>query len=144
MALDKRQLAHSASTFNGGFHSGYCFVASANSRSTVYGSFAFTMPLATRTPWVSSFKATDTSSPRLMPAPQRITASELTLRTRRIVFVTTSGWAFETAMPVPMSSGGSIEIMSGLRYATAALIGGLLVHTHDTRFFSLVSLITAS
>ena len=62
IALDRRHEAHSASTFK--IQSlVQAFVASANSRNTIYGSFALTTPLATSTPCVSSFNATDTSSP---------------------------------------------------------------------------------
>src|SRR5712692_3487008 len=44
----------------------------------------------------------------------------LTFLIRAIVLVISSGWAFDTATPVPMSSGGSMAIMSGSSAATAA------------------------
>ena len=143
MPLASKQLAHSASTFKCDSQL-YYFAESANSRIIVYGFLALTMALATSTPWAPSFNAILTSSPWLMPAPQRIAASELTLRTSLIVLVITSGCALETATPVPMSSGGSMLMMSGLRYAADALVAGLFVHKQDMMFCWVQSLMTAS
>ena len=52
-------------------------IASANSIITLKGSFAFTIPLATKTPIVPSFNAAVTSSPLVIPAPQSKIASGL-------------------------------------------------------------------
>ena len=52
------------------------------------------------------------------------------------MLVTTSGLALETAMPVPINSGGSNETMSGCIAATAALALGLLAHTQEIKPFS--------
>ena len=54
-------------------------------------------------------------------------------RIRLIASVISSGLAFETATPVPMRSGGSTAIMSGLNAATAALTPGVSVQTKVER-----------
>ena len=117
---------------------------SANSSSTLYGSFAFTTPLATSTPSVPSFKAAATSLPVVMPAPQRTITLGLTCFMSFMVFVTTSGLALDTGMPVPINSGGSMAVMLGLSAAVAALTKGLLAQTIETRFSSRALLIVAS
>ena len=58
--------------------------------------------------------------------------------------VTTSGFALETGMPVPISSGGSIEVMSGFNVATAALVAGLFAQTHEIKPFSRAKATVAS
>ncbi len=58
--------------------------------------------------------------------------------------VTTSGLAFDTEIPVPISSGGSIASMSGFKAAAEALTEGLFVQTTETSPISLALAIAAS
>src|SRR2546428_8450243 len=53
----------------------------------------------------------------------------LTDRIRLIALVIVTGQAFEPPTPVPISTGGSIAIMSGFSDATAALTPGVSVQT---------------
>ena len=61
-----------------------------------------------RTPTVPSSMALATSSGPEMPAPQMTGTSRPSDLISLIYSVTTSGFALETEMPVPISSGGSI------------------------------------
>ncbi len=69
---------------------------------------------------------------------------EFTFSTSSTVSVTISGLAFDTGIPVPISSGGSIAIKLGFNAAAEALTLALLVHTTETRLSSFALLIVAS
>jgi hypothetical protein len=112
----------------------------------MYGSFDLTIPLASSTPFVPSFRAAATSSPLVIPAPHRMVTFGFISLTRFIVFVTISGFAFETSMPVPISSGGSTANIFGFKVATAALTSGLFAHAHviSSTFLALLIIVAIS
>ncbi len=79
-----------------------------------------------------------------MPAPHRMVMSGLILWTKLTVSEMTSGLALETLIPEPISSGGSMDVMSGCIAATAALTAGLFAQTQEVKPFSRQSAIVVS
>ncbi|GEM_PF-6228984 len=119
--------------------------ASASSLIFSSGFEAFMTVDETSTPCVPSFIATAASSPVVIPAPAIIGMSGARSFAIRIVFVITSGFAFDTGVPVPMSSGGSIAIIVGDSVAIAAATVGVSAHASISKpsrcaFFTIVSI----
>src|SRR5438552_13337615 len=100
---------------------------------TDLGSLLLTTPLATRTPSDPNSSAFDTSSAVVTPAPHRTFTLGFTFLICFRLSVISSGRAFEMEMPVPMSSGGSIAIMSGSIFAMSTLACVVSAQTADTR-----------
>lgn len=68
------------------------------------------IPDASSTPCVPSSSAAFMSSPVVIPAPHRTFILLFILCISVTVFSTISGFACDTGIPVPMSSGGSIAM----------------------------------
>ena len=72
------------------------------------GTFAFTTDEASNTPSVPRSRAILTHSPDWIPAPVRILTVGFTFFTASTDRVMISGFALETEIPLPISSGGSM------------------------------------
>ena len=82
----------------------------ANSSIIVFQFFALTIPLATKIPLEPSEIAAETSSPETIPAPQRSLVLFFAPETALAAFTIRSGCSFDTALPDPINSGGSIAM----------------------------------
>src|SRR5659263_561513 len=106
---------------------GYTFFTRSNS--AAFGSFALIIPDARSTPSAPSSTAAATSSPVEIPAPHNTLTSGFILLTALTEPLTISGLAFETGIPEPISSGGSIATKSGPSTAAADVTAILFVQT---------------
>ncbi len=88
---------------------------------------ALVIACAIRIPFAPSFSACSTSFLECIPAPQSIGMFLILC----VVFVIISGFASDTEILPPISSGGSIAIMSGLNFDIFTAISGVLTHTID-------------
>ncbi len=101
-----------------------------SSRITEPGSFAFTTLDASNTPSVPRSTAIFTHSPDWIPAPVSTFTFGFTACTAATDFLIISGFALETEIPLPMSSGGSMATYSGPSAAAPALVDFVIRTDH--------------
>ena len=75
------------------------------------------IPLATRIPLAPSSLARETSFAVTIPAPQSSFVEFFAIFTALVEFTISCGFSVDTALPVPINSGGSIAINVGFSLA---------------------------
>ena len=93
-------------------------------------------------PFAPNFRALSTSASVDDPsATNHLTAAFDLSATAEIDSVIMEGFSFETAFPEPISSGGSMAMKSGLKFAIVPASSGVLTQTIETicRFFKMLT-----